>query len=36
MQDLLPTGESLTAHIDYDKNPADLLMKVLCDGIRRY
>ncbi len=29
-------GESLTTHIDGDKNPADLLMKVICGGKRRY
>ncbi len=29
-------GESLTAHIDGDENPADLLMKVICGGKRRY
>ncbi len=28
--------ESLTAHIDGDKNPADLLMKVICSEKRRY
>ncbi len=29
-------GESLTAHIDGDENPADLLMKVILGGMRRY
>ncbi len=29
-------GESLTAHIDGDENPADLLTKVICGGKRRY
>ncbi len=29
-------GESLTAHIDGDENPADLLTKVICGGNRRY
>ncbi len=29
-------GEFLTAHIDGDENPADLLMKVICGGMRRY
>ncbi len=25
-------GESLTAHIDGDENPADMLTKVICSG----
>ena len=29
-------GESLTAHIDGDENPADLLTKVICGSKRRY
>ncbi len=29
-------GESLTTHINSDNNPADLLMKVICSGNRRY
>ncbi len=29
-------GESLTAHIDGDENPADLLTKVICSGKRSY
>ncbi len=29
-------GESLTAHIDGDENPTDLLTKVICSGKRRY
>ncbi len=29
-------GESLTTHIDGDKNSADLLTKVICRGKRRY
>ncbi len=29
-------GESLTAHIDGDKNPAVLLTKVICNCKRRY
>ncbi len=29
-------SESLTAHINGDENPADLLMKVICGGKRRY
>ncbi len=29
-------GESLTAHIDDDENPADLLVKVICQGKMRY
>ncbi len=29
-------GESLTTHIDGNKNPANLLMKVICSGKRRY
>ncbi len=29
-------GESLTAHIDGDENPADLLTKIICGGKRRY
>ncbi|KAL7447662.1 hypothetical protein ACHAXS_000050 [Conticribra weissflogii] len=29
-------GESLTAHIDSNENPADLLTKVICGGKRRY
>ncbi len=29
-------GESLTAHIDGDKNPADLLTKVICGGKKRF
>ncbi len=28
--------ESLTAHINGDENPADLLTKVICSGKRRY
>ncbi len=28
-------GEYLTAHIDGDENPADLLMKVICGGKKR-
>ncbi len=30
----LAMGESLTAHIDGNENPADLLTKVLCSGKR--
>ncbi len=29
-------GKSLTAHIDRVENPADLLMKIICGGNRRY
>ncbi len=29
-------GESLTAHINGDENPADLLTKVICGRKRRY
>ncbi len=29
-------GESLTAHIYGNENPADLLTKVICGGKRRY
>ncbi len=29
-------GESITAHIDGDENPADLLTKVICGGKWRY
>ncbi len=29
-------GESLTACIDGDENPADLLTKVMCSSKRRY
>ncbi len=29
-------GESLTAHIDGDENPADLLTKVICGGKRSF
>ncbi len=29
-------GKSLTAHIDFDENPADLLTKVICGVKRRY
>ncbi len=29
-------GESLTAHIDGDENPADLLTKVICSVNQRY
>ncbi len=34
--ELVAMGELLTAHIDGDENPADLLTKVICGGKRRY
>ncbi len=36
VRELVAMGELLTAQINGDENPADLLTKVICRGKRRY